>query len=106
MKPKYKRMVEKMHENATGDANPWHVYILECADGTYYTGIAKDLEKRIDKHNAGKGARYTRSRGPVRVIYQECCTSRSAALIRECAVKALPRNKKEILVKTTKGNES
>ena len=72
----------------------WHLYILECADGTYYTGVTNDISKRIEKHNSGKGARYTRARSPVTLVYQESCASRSEALIRECAIKALPRKKK------------
>lgn len=77
---------------------PWYLYILECADGSYYTGIAKNLEKRFAAHNTGKGARYTRTRLPVQLVYQEVCSSRSVALIRERAVKALPRAKKTQLI--------
>lgn len=75
----------------------WNVYILKCADGTFYTGVTKDLKRRIKEHNAGHGARYTRGRGPVKLMYREKCKSHSAALIRECAVKALPRIKKKEL---------
>ncbi len=76
---------------------PWIVYILKCGDGTFYTGIAKDLEKRFRAHSKGKGAKYTRTRLPLKIMYQESCRNRSAALVRECAVKALPRKKKEEL---------
>ena len=72
----------------------WFVYILECKDGTFYTGITNNINRRIEAHNAGKGARYTRSRGPVTLRYQEPCANRSTALIRECAVKTLSREAK------------
>ncbi len=75
----------------------WFVYILECKDGTFYTGITNNINRRIAAHNAGKGARYTRSRGPVTLRYQESCANRSTALIRECAVKTLTRDAKEKL---------
>jgi putative endonuclease len=81
-----------------GPAEPWTVYILRCADGTFYTGIAKDVEKRVAQHNAGKGARYTRTRLPVEVIYLEACLGRAQALSREHAIKQLGREGKERLV--------
>ncbi|MDO8519165.1 MAG: GIY-YIG nuclease family protein [Deltaproteobacteria bacterium] len=80
---------------------PWNVYILKCADGTLYTGVTKDLKRRLSEHNTGKAARYTRGRGPVKLVYQEKCKSRSVALVREYAVKALPREKKKLLIKYT-----
>lgn len=79
----------------------WFLYILECTDGTYYTGITKDLKRRFEEHNSGKGARYTRPRIPVTLVYQESCASRSAALIRECAIKALPKQQKKELIQQT-----
>ena len=72
-------------------------YILECADGTYYTGWSKDPQRRLRQHNSGKGARYTRSRRPVRLVYVETCPDKRAALKRERAIKALSRPKKEKL---------
>jgi len=75
----------------------WFLYILECSDGTLYTGITNDLTRRTQKHNEGKGARYTRTRTPVKLVYYETCVNRSAALIREAAVKALPTHKKRDL---------
>jgi predicted GIY-YIG superfamily endonuclease len=78
---------------------PWFLYILECNDGSLYTGITNDITKRVKKHNEGKGASYTRARRPVALLYYEICQNRSAALIRECAVKALPREKKLELAK-------
>ncbi|OGR83512.1 MAG: hypothetical protein A2902_02030 [Elusimicrobia bacterium RIFCSPLOWO2_01_FULL_64_13] len=76
---------------------PWHLYIVRCRDGTFYTGIAKDWEKRIRKHNRGKGAAYTRSRRPVEIVYRETCRGRSSALRREMRVKSLDRRGKEKL---------
>lgn len=76
----------------------WWVYILCCADGTLYTGITDDVDRRADAHNRGKGAKYTRGRGPVAVVYREACPDKSAALRRECAIKKLPRAKKLALL--------
>ena len=69
----------------------WQVYILECADGSVYTGIARDLEARIVAHNNGTGAKYTRGRGPVKLLYQEAAVDRSTALRREALLKRLSR---------------
>lgn len=99
MKAKYKRMLKGMQDKAVDCQEAWHLYILECADGSFYTGITKDIERRFAQHQSGKGARYTRSRTPLTLVYQESCLNRSAALIRECSVKALPRKEKERLVK-------
>lgn len=77
----------------------WTAYILECADGTFYTGITNDVGRRLTQHNDGCASRYTRGRGPVRVVYREPCGSRSAALIREAAIKSLSRREKESLIK-------
>ena len=76
----------------------WFVYILRCDDGTLYTGIAKDVSRRCEQHNAGKASRYTRSRLPVRVAYHEVQLTRSLALKRELAIKALSRQEKESLI--------
>lgn len=76
----------------------WGVYILRCGDGSLYTGIAVDIEKRFAEHSAGKGAKYTRGRGPLQIVYRECCGSHSDALKRELAIKALSRAEKEKLV--------
>lgn len=76
------------------EAKSWCVYILSCADGTLYTGATNDLENRLEVHNLGNGARYTRSRTPVTLIYSEACDSRSAALSREYAIKQLTRQQK------------
>ena len=70
------------------------VYMVRCADDTLYTGITDNLERRIKTHNSGKGAKYTRSHGPVEVVYREACADRSAALRREAAIKRLTRSEK------------
>jgi len=76
----------------------WQVYIVRCADATLYTGIARNLQKRIDEHNHGRlAARYTRARRPVVLVYSEPCESRSEALRREIAIKKLSRMDKEQL---------
>jgi putative endonuclease len=67
------------------------VYILQCADGTLYTGWTTDLERRLRAHNSGQGARYTRGRRPVRLVYQEEQSTRSAAQRREAAIRRLSR---------------
>lgn len=78
----------------------WILYILECKDGTYYTGITDDLERRLAAHSSGKGAKYTRGRGPLVLRYTERCTDRSAALRRECEIKKLRREQKIHLCNT------
>lgn len=72
----------------------WHCYLLECADGTLYCGITNDLNQRLAAHNAGEGAKYTRGRTPVRLVYREQCADKSAALKREREIKTLPRREK------------
>jgi len=74
---------------AANESSAWHVYVVECADGSLYTGIALDAEQRVARHNAGHGARYTRSRLPVRLVHVEMAESRGAALRREYAIKRL-----------------
>lgn len=80
---------------------PHHVYILECADGTYYTGYTTDVERRVAEHNDGTGAKYTRGRAPVEVIHTETYESQSTAMQREYAIKQLRRPAKEDLVEAT-----
>lgn len=83
----------------------WHVYIVECADGTYYTGITTDVERRLNEHNYSfKSAKYTRSRRPVKLVYVEASENRSTASRRESQIKKLSRNKKTLLIE--KGNEN
>lgn len=76
----------------------WFVYVVECADGTFYTGITTDLDRRVHEHNAGKGARYTRSRRPVVLRYHERLPDRSRASAREYQIKALSRMDKQELI--------
>ncbi len=76
----------------------FYCYILECNDGTYYTGWSTDPQRRARQHDRGKGARYTRSRRPVRLVYVEECPDRAAAMKRERAIKALSRSRKEKLI--------
>ena len=79
-------------------ANTWKLYILRCGDGTLYTGITTDVEKRLEAHRTGKGAKYTRGRGPLELVYREECGDHSAALKRELEIKKLPREEKEKLI--------
>ena len=76
----------------------WFVYILECADKTLYTGITPDPERRLLQHNAGKGAKYTKGRRPVRLVYKEDTPGKSEAARRECAIKKLKKAEKRILI--------
>ncbi|MFH1959483.1 MAG: GIY-YIG nuclease family protein, partial [Patescibacteria group bacterium] len=80
----------------------WFVYIVECKDGTYYTGISNDLNHRVEQHNLGKGAKYTRSRGPVSLVYCEKYSNHSIALKRECEIKKLTRSQKKDLANNYK----
>ena len=75
------------------------VYMVRCGDGSLYTGYARDLERRVLAHNAGRGAKYTAGRRPVALVYSELCRSRGAALKREYRVKRLTRAEKELLAK-------
>ncbi len=79
-------------------ADTWYVYILRCGDGTLYTGIAPDVAARLEVHRSGKGAKYTRGRGPLELVYTEECETKSAALKREYAIKRLSRQKKLALL--------
>jgi putative endonuclease len=72
----------------------WNLYIAECADGSYYTGITKDVGARIETHNAGKGSKYTATHRPVKLVFQEPQADYSAALRREYQIKNLPKSRK------------
>ena len=76
-----------------------YTYILECKDGTYYTGWTNNLEKRIEAHNTGKGAKYTKTRGPVELVYYEQFETKEEAMSREYAIKQMTKKQKEKLVK-------
>lgn len=84
----------------------WYVYMLVCADGTYYTGVTTDVSRRVSEHNgagaARKGAKYTQARRPVRLVYSEVAAGRGAAQEREHALRQLNRREKEQLAKATK----
>lgn len=79
-------------------ANTWKLYILRCGDGTLYTGITTDVEKRLEAHRSGKGAKYTRGRTPLELVYREECGDHSAALKRELEIKVLSREEKLKLI--------
>lgn len=72
----------------------FYVYLLLCSDNTLYCGYTNDLEKRINAHNSGRGAKYTKSRLPVRLVYSESFQTKSEALVRECAIKRMKRSEK------------
>ena len=79
-------------------ASSWQLYILRCGDGSLYTGITVDVEKRLEAHRTGKGAKYTRGRGPLHRVYTEECGDHSTALRREIEIKALSKDDKEALI--------
>ena len=79
-------------------ASSWYLYILRCKDDTFYTGITTDVEKRLEAHRTGKGAKYTRGRCPLELVYREECGDHSIALRREWEIKKLHREEKEILI--------
>lgn len=76
----------------------WFVYMLRCGDGSLYTGITTDVEARLEVHRSGRGAKYTRGRGPLELVHAEAYDSKSAALKREWEIKALPRCEKMKLI--------
>ena len=76
----------------------WYVYMLRCGDGTLYTGIAADVQARLAQHRAGKGAKYTRGRTPLELVYTEECADKSTALKREWQIKGLTRQDKFRLI--------
>ena len=78
----------------------YYVYLLRCADGTLYTGFTNDLARRLAAHNAGRGAKYTRGRRPVELVYWESFSNKSSALRRECAIKRLSRAEKLSLIQS------
>ena len=78
----------------------WQLYLLRCGDGTLYTGIALDAQKRLLAHQKGRGAKYTRGRGPLKLVYTETCANHSEALKRELEVKSMTREEKEALIET------
>ena len=95
METKYLRMIQGMKRRGRKD---WTVYILRCGDESLYTGIAKDVQARVKQHSEGRGATYTRTRLPVKLLYQQDGLTRSEALVREAQIKTMPRSKKEELI--------
>lgn len=81
-----------------------YTYILECADGTYYTGWTNNLEKRLKDHNEGRGAKYTKARLPVSLVYHEEFPSKEEAMRREYAIKHMARSEKACLIRTYEKN--
>jgi predicted GIY-YIG superfamily endonuclease len=92
---KYLRMIRGMKRRGRKD---WTVYILRCGDGSLYTGVAKDVRARVKQHSEGRGATYTRTRLPVKLLYQQEGLTHSKALIREAQIKGMPRSKKEEII--------
>ena len=95
--------VEAKAEEVTASkqlAERWFIYILRCADGSLYTGITNDLNRRLKQHNAGTASRYTRSRLPVTLVYHEESTTKGGALKRELVIKSLSREAKEALIRS------
>ncbi len=84
----------------------WYVYIVRCRDGSLYTGIATDVERRMADHLANKGAKYLRGRGPLKLVFTKKVGKKGRALKVEHRVKRLPRHKKEALIKTGAGIEA
>lgn len=84
----------------------WFIYICRCSDNTFYTGATTDVDKRIKKHNSGTGARYTKTRRPVTLLYSEKFPSKSEALKREYAIKQLSRKEKEEVISGTSSSEN
>lgn len=88
----------KEDNNRISQKERHYMYIVECADGTYYTGYTTDLERRIGEHNRGDGAKYTRGRLPVKLIYHEEYTTQREAMQREYNIKQMTRGEKEALI--------
>jgi len=85
-------------EVSSSSSDGHHVYVVECSDGTYYTGYTTNVERRVAEHNDGTGAKYTRGRRPVELVHVESFDSQSEAMQREHAIKQLRRGKKETVV--------
>lgn len=84
----------------------WYLYMLKCRDGSLYTGITTDVQRRLEEHRSGKGAKYTRGRGPLELVYNETCGTYSEALKREYAVKQLTRKDKLKLIETAEQHKN
>lgn len=88
------------------DGPIWHLYLIECIDGSYYTGITTDVERRFEQHKQGVAARYTRSHKPLHVLTSRAVGTRSQALKAELAVKRLPKEDKLSAVVSSTGNQA
>ncbi|PXV68667.1 GIY-YIG nuclease family protein [Halanaerobium congolense] len=93
---KNKEELEVIKDNKSNNLH--YIYVVECSDGSFYTGYTTDVERRLEEHNAGQGAKYTRGRLPVKLRHQESFKNRSLAQKREYEIKQLPRSKKEELL--------
>ncbi|MEW8209143.1 MAG: GIY-YIG nuclease family protein [Candidatus Thiodiazotropha taylori] len=82
----------------TAEKSDWYVYILRCTDDTLYTGITNDIDRRVDEHNRGVGAKYTRGRTPVELVFTETLPDRSAALRRELAIKRMKTADPQLMI--------
>lgn len=103
MKTRYRTMIKTMEARDKTSAVPageavWSLYILRCGDGSLYTGVTNDIDRRFRAHQDGRASRYTRTRRPVEIVFREECGSRSQALSRECAVKSMSRKGKDGLI--------
>lgn len=102
MGPKYKRMIDRMMAKKKVKKgkrqDKWVLYILQCSNGAFYTGITNNVERRFKMHNEGKASKFTRTRRPVKLIYQEKCGTRIDALSREYKVKTFTRQRKKELI--------
>lgn len=87
-----------MSDDAGGSAKAWSVYLLRCGDGSLYTGVARDVAQRFDAHVRGRGARYTRGRGPLTLVYVEPAAGHGEALRREASIRRLSRAEKEGMI--------
>lgn len=97
---KYRPVNKEKYDNNYDRINwsKWYVYIVECSDGSLYCGCTNDLNNRVKSHNSGKGSKYTASRKPVKLIYNECLNNKSLALKREMEIKKLSRKQKLCLI--------
>ena len=89
-----KAMLDAVKKSTAKGPESWSVYIARCADSTLYTGIARDVARRLEAHNSGKGAKYTRHRAPIKLIYRETCATRGEAQCREYEIKQMSRQQK------------
>ena len=102
MNSKYKKMLAGMEAKEAQSKkrvrDEWFLYILKCSDGSFYTGVTKDIARRFKMHEGGKASRYTRTRRPLELLYQEVCGTRTQALVREYKVKSFSKDQKLALV--------